>query len=56
MELDSCFIKHKYTEPVEVAMRLMPMMVGGEALVRVEMKRLGPAEELVMVDRKGRVK
>lgn len=56
IELDSCWVKHKYSEPVEVRLRLSAMSSGSEVLLRLELTRSGPPEELVLVDRKGRIK
>ncbi|GLC67718.1 hypothetical protein PLESTF_000598200 [Pleodorina starrii] len=48
-------IKHKYTDPVDVSLRLKATGLGTETIYRVEMRRNQPPVELVLTNRKGRI-
>lgn len=56
VEVDSCWLKHKYCEAMEVSMVLRAMPSGSEVLLRAELRRKGPPEEMLLLDRKGRIK
>ncbi len=49
------YIKHKYTDPVEVSLRLKASGCGSETIYCVEMRRNQDPVELILTNRKGRI-